>query len=559
MNIPTHNVINMRLLNVKTLQLKFFETFQTPRYAILSHTWGKDEVTYQELLANSTFPLSHRQGWAKIIGTCDKAAKDNFEWVWIDTCCIDKTSSAELSEAINSMFTWYRLSEVCYALLEDVEVVATTAGTEIPEDKKSFEQRFSKARWFTRGWTLQELVAPEHVEFCATDWKTLGTKASLCDAITRITGIDKRVLMDPSILSTLSIAHRFSWAADRQTSRLEDIAYCLMGVFNISMPLLYGEGSKAFIRLQEEIVKNSEDQSIFAWDYSHHDTTIYDVNGNPVLLANDGIFAEHPIVFKHSKDLVPIPSDTGTYDITNRGLRIDAPVRANEDLHDIQLLLFCHPKEQMQVLAIPLRQDPTSENRYYRDSSKTISLVPDEDMLKAEYKTIYVHKFGTFHRPQPMSRSIFLRYFPMSIMRFNEGLYADTLRHNRIPDVDTFKLWNFHNEKLELNPRSQTFMVVLTFEFFECRGKIKVYMAVLITVSSAGPDTAGIYFFMKEKASFRYMLDEITKGNKKPESTIRPSRFSDGATYRFGAVISRQALSNEVVCVVDIKPERLHL
>jgi len=214
----------MRLLNVQTLQLKFFETFQTPRYAILSHTWGDDEVTYQELQANTTFPPSHRQGWTKIIGTCAKAAKDDFEWVWIDTCCIDKTSSAELSEAINSMFNWYRLSEACYALLEDVEIATTTASRDDSEERKSFEQRFSNARWFTRGWTLQELLAPLHVEFCARDWNVLGTKASLCDLITKITGIDKRVLMDPSLLSTLSIAQRFSWAAERQTSRLEDIA-----------------------------------------------------------------------------------------------------------------------------------------------------------------------------------------------------------------------------------------------------------------------------------------------------------------------------------------------
>lgn len=169
--------------------------------------------------------------------------------------------------------------------------------------------------------------------------------------------------MDPSMLSTLNIAQRFSWAANRQTSRLEDIAYCLMGIFNVSMPLLYGEGSKAFIRLQEEIIKDSEDQSILAWDYSHHDMTI---NGKLLLSANDRIFAEHPNAFKYPKNLVPIPSHIGTYGISNRGLQIHAPVRAKEDPYDFQLLLFCHPKEQVQVLAVPLRQDPASENRYSR-------------------------------------------------------------------------------------------------------------------------------------------------------------------------------------------------
>ncbi|KAF8857863.1 HET-domain-containing protein, partial [Acephala macrosclerotiorum] len=247
----------MRLLNVKTLK---FEEFigevgdGIPPYAILSHTWGSEEVTYNDHTSQRS---QTKEGHKKIRRCCQVAESEGFQYVWIDTCCIDKSSSAELSEAINSMFQWYRDAGICYAYLSDVD----SSGD--PSKKAS---SFAQSRWFTRGWTLQELLAPAELVFLASDWVEIGTKRSLCDAVSDITRISKKVL-EECRWSEYSVAQKMSWAAGRNTTRLEDEAYCLMGLFDVNMPLLYGEGRKAFSRLQQEILKQSDDPSIFAWSY----------------------------------------------------------------------------------------------------------------------------------------------------------------------------------------------------------------------------------------------------------------------------------------------------
>ncbi|KAF4626331.1 hypothetical protein G7Y89_g11828 [Cudoniella acicularis] len=249
----------MRFINVKTLK---FEEFigeignGIPTYAILSHTWGKEEVSYSDYINQQSLQLS-KKGYEKILGCCRLAESEGFQYVWIDTCCIDKSSSAELSEAINSMFQWYRDAGICYAYLSDVDS---------SENPSIEESSFFRSRWFTRGWTLQELLAPAEVVFTGSDWVEIGTKKSLCSAISLITNISENVL-DECRWDDYSVAQKMSWASGRQTTRLEDEAYCLMGLFDVNMPLLYGEGRKAFSRLQQEILKQSDDQSIFAWSY----------------------------------------------------------------------------------------------------------------------------------------------------------------------------------------------------------------------------------------------------------------------------------------------------
>ncbi|KAE9365604.1 HET-domain-containing protein [Stipitochalara longipes BDJ] len=242
----------MRLLHSTTLKLHEFIGSQTPRYAILSHTWGEEEVSFQELQAGNA---SEKKGIKKIKKCCEIATEDGFDFVWIDTCCIDKTSSAELSEAINSMYRWYRHAEVCYAFLLDV-----------PSDKDPHPHNsaFRNSRWFTRGWTLQELIAPSHLQFLGGDWKDIGTKLSLQEVVSGITKIQIGALIGNQTLADFSVAQKMSWASNRVTTREEDIAYCLMGMFDINMPMLYGEGTKAFMRLQEQIITNYEDDSIFA-------------------------------------------------------------------------------------------------------------------------------------------------------------------------------------------------------------------------------------------------------------------------------------------------------
>jgi hypothetical protein len=190
---------------------------------------------------------------------------------------IDKSSSAELSEAINSMFRWYHEATVCYAYLSDC--TGSDPSRPFEKNRKSalpgqkddnpqalhYKPKLShSSRWFRRGWTLQELIAPKVLEFLAEDWSHIGTKLSLQDSISAITGISLDVLRGGS-LSACTVAERMGWAANRDTTRLEDIAYSLLGIFQVHMPLLYGEGRRAFIRLQEEIMKTTEDYTLFAW------------------------------------------------------------------------------------------------------------------------------------------------------------------------------------------------------------------------------------------------------------------------------------------------------
>ncbi|GKT52752.1 HET domain-containing protein [Colletotrichum tofieldiae] len=262
----------MRLIHTKTLELQEFIA-GSPNYAILSHTWGAEEVTYQDMQVDRTL-IQHKTGWKKIEGCCALALKSGFNWVWIDTCCIDKTSSAELSEAINSMFQWYRQANVCFVYMVDVPRLTCAPlltfhnNENLHADQAAWVKNdktvFMGSRWFTRGWTLQELLAPPVVEFYTADWSYIGTREDLADILEEQTKISKDALKF-SALAGFSVRTKMRWAADRQTTRVEDIAYCLLGIFDINMPLLYGEGGRAFRRLQEEILKTTEDYSILIW------------------------------------------------------------------------------------------------------------------------------------------------------------------------------------------------------------------------------------------------------------------------------------------------------
>ncbi|XXH03373.1 translation initiation factor eIF-2 beta subunit [Hypoxylon texense] len=247
----------MRLLNSCSGEMRAFMSYSdVPPYAILSHTWDDDEVSFQDWQTLPWPVLQKKKGFRKIEYCCQQAAQDGLEWVWVDTCCIDQTSSAELTESINSMFRWYKDAAICYAYLADVAKNLRLS---------TIEKRLRKSRWFTRGWTLQELIAPSEVVFYSMDWHQVGTKSELAACISDITHIDQQYLIGANV-QLASIAQRMSWAANRETSRDEDVAYCLLGIFDVNMPLIYGEGTKAFQRLQEEIMKAyPEDHTLFAW------------------------------------------------------------------------------------------------------------------------------------------------------------------------------------------------------------------------------------------------------------------------------------------------------
>jgi hypothetical protein len=304
----------MWLLDTSSLALSAFFA-NTAHYVILSHTWGSEEVSFQDI-QGSHDRISHRAGFKKIKNCCAKASEAGFRYVWIDTCCIDKTNSTELSEAINSMFRWYMNSTTCYAYLEDVE----------PKGP-----RFVNSRWFTRGWTLQELIAPTDVLFFDRDWNEIGTRESLKDSIEKVTGIPGPVLMNEP-LRKHCVAEIMSWAADRRTTRIEDRAYSLLGLFGVNMPLIYGEGKNAFLRLQLEIMKNTTDHSILAWKALKSKS----------LGQKRGALATTVDEFRESGHVRSFPVvDDSPFEMTNLGLRITLPCISIKS-QDKQRTLFAY-------------------------------------------------------------------------------------------------------------------------------------------------------------------------------------------------------------------------
>lgn len=330
----------MRLINVHTYQIHEFFGGSIPRYAILSHTWGDDEVTLRDmklfvvpaLLYPPSRPwllgkrgltkYSYRQNsfvesklaFKKIRYTCWQAKVHGLNWAWVDTCCINKGSSAELSEAINSMFHWYHNAAECYAYLEDVP----DSGYVLLKPGPKLLARFEASRWFSRGWTLQELLASQKVFFFGTTWKAIGDRSSLCGFIAHRTRIPEELLSSTNnlaaMLSKYSIAQRMSWAADRRCARIEDTAYCLLGLFDINMPLLYGEGTRAFRRLQQELLASTDDHSLLAWNLPR---------GSELSWTLSGVLASSPSDFRESGRVVRLHEELGSLSqLTRRGLEI---------------------------------------------------------------------------------------------------------------------------------------------------------------------------------------------------------------------------------------------
>ncbi|KAH7071137.1 hypothetical protein BKA63DRAFT_535114 [Paraphoma chrysanthemicola] len=261
----------MRLINTRTLALEEFIGREIPKYAILSHTWEGQEVTYDD---------------------------------YVDTCCIDKRSSAELTESINSMYLWYQRSTICYAYLSDLPADADVEESQI----------YQQMRMFTRGWTLQELLAPSRMLFFDAAWINRGSKQSLAKISSAITRIDIPLLCGKTTLSGYSVAQRMSWAAPRQTTRVEDTAYCLFGIFALNLPLLYGEGRKAFRRLQAEILRTIPDLNT---EYRH----IFNPESHDLVLS--GVLATSPAEFYSCLNLVSHAEDTiPDVSISNFGIKL---------------------------------------------------------------------------------------------------------------------------------------------------------------------------------------------------------------------------------------------
>lgn len=369
----------MRLVRCSDLKLQEFIGSNIPPYATLSHTWETTELLFSDLSATGVEP--QRKEAQKLIETCRVAARDGYEYVWVDTCCIDKTSSAELTEAINSMFSWYKQSARCYVYLSDFSC-------------RHPEADFSRCRWFTRGWTLQELVAPLDMHFYDKDWVYFGSKAELGAAISGITGIERPVLTGSLPLFVISVAKKMSWASKRETTRVEDLAYCLLGIFNINMPLVYGEGHRAFTQLQEEIIKETNDLTLFAWQAAAGATPAGSVSsaGKGHGANYRGILAQSPREFSNAGTIVSSMNHKNNPDfaMTNKGLRIQIPLRPSPG-GSFTMALNCHPQMgQGQYDLIGIYLVHVGGGVYVRD-------LPLEQVMHAaegvdETRTIYIMK-----------------------------------------------------------------------------------------------------------------------------------------------------------------------
>ncbi|KAK7735649.1 hypothetical protein SLS53_007390 [Cytospora paraplurivora] len=444
----------MRLINTTTLDIEEFVGSHPPSYAILSHTWGDQEVSLQDWYEskNPFSNLSQKKGYVKISEFCRTAWKDGYDYAWVDTCCIDKSSSAELTESINSMFLWYKQAKVCYAYLEDFDSSAS-----------SFYFGARKCIWFARGWTLQELIAPVVVRFYDVDWCFRGTRNQNHKALEEITGIDWPVLVDPDRPGYVSpyeysVADRMSWSASRGTTRMEDVAYCLLGLFDVSLPLIYGEGTRAFRRLQEAIIQSNNDLSILAWGMPHtteesrHQLRLerkereYITNSQgtdeddevwsddidteeEVLGANIGmapdyvstqretareeikqvqqyrkLFATSPMDFVHSKHISKtfLHYNNPEFSMTNKGLRIQA--RIYKGLYEGSRGYFLHLAEQELVDSFGDCGDRTTIwlklKKIWADVYIPDSLISDATDLELSGQDTGLMNFYISHRPQ---------------------------------------------------------------------------------------------------------------------------------------------------------------
>jgi len=346
--------------------------------------------------------MRKKSGYGKLMGFCVQAVRDGYDHVWIDTCCINKENSAELSEAINSMYEWYKRSAVCYAYLADVS--NDDSLQEDPEKCGPFRRsQWLKSDWFTRGWTLQEMIAPPVVKFYTLDWTFIGTKPAMADHIWEKTNIDVEVLKNEFNVQ-ISVAKKMSWAEGRKTGKIEDRAYSLMGLFGVNMPTLYGEGSRAFLRLQEEIMRTTWDHSLFAWQTEP---------------SSSRLLASSPDDFSKSKELASVGYDdyatwfrnqnpTPEYTLTNSGMRIQLPLEQTNDRRVFRAYLACTSRSQSspnsrtwEYIKLKKKLSTFVVDEYERIHASDTSIEMTECQPHIQFRDIYIS-----NDPNPIASSI---------------------------------------------------------------------------------------------------------------------------------------------------------
>ena len=350
----------MRLLDTSKLQFVHVPDSDINQdknqYAILSHRWGadEDEVSFEDIQLSTD--ISRKKGAFKLKGFCKLALSEGCRYGWVDTCCINKGNSSELEEAINSMYGWYVGSRICIAYLEDVP-----------------ERQLLCSSWFDRGWTLQELIGPKTMIFCDHDWHIIGTKNELMAELSSKTKIPESVLSHATKPSACSVAQRMSWAAERITTRVEDRAYSLMGLFDVYMPMIYGEREKAFLRLQQHIIQKCKDESIFAW--------CTESPGN--LKTYSGLFAPSPSAYVRCSEIIQTQGSGGFSEV-NGELLIWSKV-ARHSMKTYSALLNCtrrdKPDDNVSILITPT-SDETIYVRVRDVGDGSHTLIPSSDQAR---------------------------------------------------------------------------------------------------------------------------------------------------------------------------------
>ncbi len=405
---PKTQNATMWLINAKILKLEYFVGNDIPPYAILSHTWDGGEVSFAEMNAPS-HEVKAKEGYSKILQTCRLARQHRLDYAWIDACCIDKSSSAELTESINSMYKWYADAAICFAFLSDL--------VPLPGSNLSLDVAFRSCRWFTRGWTLQELIAPQNIHFYDKTWNMCGTKKDHSAVLANISGVPKDVLDFRTPVTQHAAATRMSWASKRHTTRVEDMAYCLLGLFGINMPMIYGEGENAFLRLQQEIIQRSNDITILAWDHGvcPMDRIEPETSGIPALASSPAFF--------EGCDFFGEPCRDVDFTLTNVGLQFnDADLYWQEkraasssapDLEPMIYLLeldyaFTKSSQEWNLVSLPLWK--LQPDVFVRRGNLVWEVAQHQEAIHALYDV-------QLQEPETASKPDQFRFFPSNQIR----------------------------------------------------------------------------------------------------------------------------------------------
>ncbi|KAF4451313.1 HET-domain-containing protein [Fusarium austroafricanum] len=534
----------MWLINARTLHIKNFVGVNVPKYAILSHTWEDGEVTFQDFLA-----LSHQNktGYAKISGACMRTIRDGLEYIWVDTCCIDKSSSTELSEAINSMFDWYQRASICYAYLSDVPEHSPTL-TDIRNDRQLTEPEmteilrsdFARSRWFTRGWTLQELIAPQEVKFYNTDWQFIGAKQSLSGILSQITAIEEDVLTHRVSLENICVARKMSWAAKRVTTRIEDQAYCLLGIFGVNLPLIYGEGHRAFTRLQEAIISINSDQSIFAWDSEGSD--YYDT----------GLLAPYVSCFMGAGKIVnwgDFIDSAEPHVMTNKGLSIRIPLLKKTDNPDGRLgILACRYEDDFRG-PISLELHTTTHPSIFKPTPtpSRLSVVPLLDALRTKPDSIFIRRsmLGTASSGGTLSHTS-----PDNMKCWVRLTSPPDWAHIDVHDAFPSRYWNKATKTMWMQ-RGEKIQGALHLLSKDGKEVIVAFGYVRVGTRAMNSSWASEWVYLdrhEEQKSLEHICNEaavVSSGMVNASHTANPS-------FKVRAAIKRESIMGENIFVVDV-------